>query len=323
MKKIVVILLLIVAIGAGLILWRGATSPVLGGERVPVLGILQTASHPALDRAREHFTKRARDLWGGKIDFLVFNAEGSAASAQIMADELHRDAAVIGIVTIGTLATQAMARTERSKPIIMTAVSDPESIGVLRSGGNICGTSDATDVARLIEVLRVLVPGARRVALLHNPAEPNSVAVVKRLEVCLAGVGLIPVRSGAMSESELPLVIDEALRSTDVLIVPPDNMVAQALPLVGRCAWDQKRVVLVFDPLLLMKGVLATVGGADYASLGRETADIAYHVLVGRVAPSSVPIKIVADAAIRVHRETARHLGIEVPDAIREQVILG
>lgn len=304
---------LVVVIVVLLCIFRG-DGVMKGG--VPIIGILQTASHPALDCVREQFVQRVRELWCDQVDFLVFNAEGNVVSAQVMAEDLKCNAAVVGICTIGTLATQVMAHIEDKKPIFMTAVSDPDDLGVVRVDGNVCGTSDAADAELLASVIRELVPQARKVVILHNPSEPNAISVLTRLQEALARHAFVVHKAGVASEGELPLVVEDIMRFTDVIVVPPDNMIAQALPFVVRRAFEERKLLFVFDPLLVMRGVFGAAGGADYASLGRKTAQVAHNVLVDGADPSDIAIQVVSDDCVRVHGATALRCGIAIPDVV-------
>ena len=276
------------------------------------IGILQTASHPALDAVREGFVQHFRKNLNKEIRFVVQNAEGSLATAHMIAQQMHNDDSIVGICSIATLATQAIAHVEKKKPIFFAAVSDPHALGVIHPGTNVCGTSDATDVEAMVQGLKTLVPQAKKVALLFNPAEANSVAIVEKLKHALDAAGLQWILAGVSSEAEIAHVVRVALQNADALIIPPDNTVACAIKLVGLIAWQEKKPVILSDKMLLSKGILAVAGGVDYNELGRESAECALSVLRQKIKPDQLPIKIVADKVIHVHKETLEHLGLHI-----------
>ena len=89
------------------------------------------------------------------------------------------------IVTRGTPGTMAAKRATTSIPIIVTSIGDPVGQGVVaslaRPGGNVTGmTSVATDLYRKrVELLRELVPAAKRIAALLNMETSDSASVAR------------------------------------------------------------------------------------------------------------------------------------------------
>ena len=88
------------------------------------------------------------------------------------------------IWTVGTLAPLAAKRATSTIPIVMIAAGDPVGSGLVaslaRPGGNVTGTSlMARDLgAKRLELLKELLPGISRVAILWNAANPYSSALV-------------------------------------------------------------------------------------------------------------------------------------------------
>ena len=84
------------------------------------------------------------------------------------------------IVTAGTPAALAAKEGTRTLPIVMAAIGDPIASGVVssvaRPGGNITGSTSMTPEidAKRLELLKELVPGASRIAILWNPANPGN-----------------------------------------------------------------------------------------------------------------------------------------------------
>lgn len=273
------------------------------------IGILQSASHPALDATREGIIKHLQKHMGKPVNIVVQNAEGSLATANLIAQQYHSDATVVAICTIGTLATQAMSRVEKQKPILMTAVSDPESLGVIHPGTNVCGTSDATDVQAMVDGMQKIPPNTKKVALLHNPAEPNSVAINNKLAKELEKRHLTCTLASVASESELLLVLRTALQNADAMLLPPVNTAACAIKTIGKIAWELKKpVIMAFDDL--QHGILAVAGGVNYTLLGEQTAAYAIQVINQGIKPDQLPVRIVSDPTIHVNKETLEHLGI-------------
>jgi ABC-type uncharacterized transport system substrate-binding protein len=89
------------------------------------------------------------------------------------------------IVTAGTPAVLAAKEGTRTIPIVMAAIGDPIAAGIVpslaRPGGNVTGlTSMTPDIdGKRLELLKEVVPGVSRIAVLWNPTNPNNAARVK------------------------------------------------------------------------------------------------------------------------------------------------
>ncbi|WP_050995065.1 ABC transporter substrate binding protein [Bradyrhizobium liaoningense] len=82
------------------------------------------------------------------------------------------------LVAAAPRATTALKSATATIPIVFVAVFDPVGLGLVQSlshpGGNLTGlaTSAGVTIGKQIEILRELVPGASRIALLVNPGNP-------------------------------------------------------------------------------------------------------------------------------------------------------
>jgi len=83
------------------------------------------------------------------------------------------------LVVAAPHATEVLKAATATIPIVFVAVADPVGLGLVQSlarpGGNITGLATYVPgnfVAKRIELLRELVPGASQIAILTNPANP-------------------------------------------------------------------------------------------------------------------------------------------------------
>ena len=92
------------------------------------------------------------------------------------------------IVTWGTPTVIAVQRATSTIPIVMAGAGDPVGSGFVaslaRPGGNITGLSTIqVDVsAKLVELFVELVPGMRRVGVVHNPNNPSTTMALRETE---------------------------------------------------------------------------------------------------------------------------------------------
>ena len=91
------------------------------------------------------------------------------------------------IIASGPQPALALKSATATIPIVFVAVYDPVGISLVQSlsrpGGNMTGLATSVPgdfVAKQIEILRELVPGASKIALLVNPRQPNAQADISR-----------------------------------------------------------------------------------------------------------------------------------------------
>ena len=311
------ILICLTAILAGLVV---KTVRSRSDEKSLVIGILQTASHPALDETRENFIAEMKRLTDGNVAFAVQNAEGSISQARTIAEHFHAHERIQAIFAIGTPAVQAAARAEKTKPIFIAAVSEPEALGIDQS--NLCGTSDRINTDAQAEFVQRLLPDVKSVFILYNPGEANSTAMVKRMKLSLLNRVIESSLLGVNGENEIAQAVLSGSRKADALLVPADNLLVGAMPLLAKEALKQNCPLIASDVPSVSKGALAAQG-ADYGDLGIQTALLAYQVLALGKTPLEIGIRDPENATIRLNQAALETLRIAVPEPIAEIAIGG
>lgn len=289
-------------------------------DNTVVIGILQTASHPALDQAREGFIQELEKLHPGRVQFIVQNAEGIVSQAQSIAASFHGNPKVKAIYAIGTPAAQAIAKIEKEKPIFIAAVTDPVQAGLMRPNGNVCGTSDRVDAKAQIAMIRKLLPLAKTVAVLYNPGETNSVAAVAAMEEAIKEAQLEVIKTGVLQHADVKTATMAAARKSDVLLVPTDNLLVAAMSTVASLAIEAKKTLVVSDPPSVGKGALACLG-VDYKNAGQVTAQIALKVLLDRKPPYEIEIATTQNPPLYINKQTLNAVGLQLPQGLNHRAV--
>jgi putative ABC transport system substrate-binding protein len=318
MKKIVITSVLILTLVGGLAALKSIK------KRAPqahyTIGIIQTASHPALDAAREGFIEELTSKLGKDVAFVVHNAQGSVPQAVALAQQCAADKSCDAFFAIATPAAQALHATEKIRPIIIAAVTDPESLGLL-DAQNICGTKDMIDVKGQINLIQQLIPDAKTVGLLYTAGEANSIALVNTMKQELKLRGLSAVDFAVSNEIELPGMVELACRKVDVILAPTDNTVACTISLIAKLCNERKKPLFASDNMLVAFGALAA-RGVDYHESGKLAAHHAEQVLVNAKKPHELPITQAESKKIFINKNTMQRLNVQVPESMRDIAIL-
>src|SRR6516162_7079218 len=167
---------------------------------MPVIGFLHAASADGVAGRLRAFRQGLKEngyIEGENVSIIYRWAEGRNDRLPELAAELaRRPVGVIAAVASNNAAFAAQAAT-RTIPIVFAVSDDPVKLGLVASlshpGGNMTGVNffNAEITAKRLELLRKLVPGAKRVALLVNPKEASNIErVVQEVEKAASTMGL-------------------------------------------------------------------------------------------------------------------------------------
>lgn len=295
-----------------------ATKDIAPARRLRI-GITQIATHPGIDAVRQGFLEemdRQGYKQGVKVDYDMSNANGDFAAAQAIAKRLAASDLAL-VFSISTPSTQACLQAMKNSkvPIIFGAITDPVSAGVVtsmeRPGGNVTGTADIWPVDDQFALLRQLVPKAKHVGVLFNPAESNSQHSMQMVRESAPKHGFEIVTTAVASSAEVPAAIRSLVGRVDAVYIPADNTVISAIAaVVGTC--EQKHVPLMpGDTSNVEVGGFGTIGH-DYKSVGAESAKIAARVLHGEAA-GTIPVGVSPVRAYFFNLRSAKTMGITIP----------
>ncbi|MDI3326989.1 MAG: ABC transporter substrate-binding protein [Alicyclobacillaceae bacterium] len=294
-----------------------------GGTSVKKIGIIQIVDHPALNEARDGFIQALADAGykeGEKVVFDRQNAQNDQTTAKTIADKFVRDKVDL-ILAVSTSAAQAVYNTTKSIPIVITAVTNPVSAGLVQSmdkpGTNVTGTSDAMPIAEHFKLIQEVLPNAKRIGFLYNPGETNSSEQFKEAQGAAPQFGFTLVPGAVSGVNEVKTATAQLADKVDAIYVPTDNTVVSAIATVVQTAKEKKIPVFGSEEGQVKQGALITKG-IDYHKLGYQAGQIAVRILKGED-PKSIPIETAREMNVVVNLKTAQELGIRIPDALLQK----
>jgi putative ABC transport system substrate-binding protein len=282
--------------------------------RLPTIGVLLTGNPYAevfLKGFRESL-KEAGYIDGQTIRLEVRSAEGRAARLPELAAELVR-LKVDVIVTSLTPAAQAAKQATGEIPIVMAPAGDPVATGLVaslaRPGGNITGLSavSAEIVGKALDLVREVIPAARRVAVLANEVDPFTRALLEQIGRAARALGMqiepVMTRPAAPLEAAFETMTN---KKVDAFIVQGtivrkeifDLAIKHRLPSFG----SNRQVA--------REGGLMSYA-ANAAEVYLVAVDYVGKVLKGRK-PADLPISLPTKFELVVNLKTARALGMVI-----------
>lgn len=275
------------------------------------IGILQTASHPALDAAREGFVATTKKRLGKNVEYVIKNAQGSIVTAHTIAQHFHADDSITALYAIATPALQAIASVEKEKPIFIAAVTDPNALGIIENKTNICGVTDMINIAGTINAIIKILPHVKTIALIYNPAESNSITQIALLEKELHKNKIETLHVGISTEAEIPHAIAYAVSKADALLTPTDNLIASAMPLISHLTRSAHKPLIACHNQAVEQAALMA-RGVDYYENGKETGEIAATVLLDKKKPYEIPIVATKSDTIMINKNVLDELNITI-----------
>lgn len=290
----------------------GGDDAAAEGESVSI-GISQIVSHPSLDAARDGFKAALEDA-GYDVDWDEQNAQGDQSIAASIAGAFASEDLDM-VLAVATPTAIAAAQAVTDIPVLFTAVTDPVGSALVESmeapGGNVTGTSDAVDVADILELVTRIAPDAETVGIVYNAGEPNAVTQVEWAQEAADELGLtielaIADTSGAVQQAADSLDVD-------AFFVITDNTVVSALETLIQVAESKQIPVIASEGDSVARGAIATIG-IDYYSLGYQTGEMAVRILKGEADPATTPVEVQTELALYLNTGAAERMGVTIPD---------
>ena len=289
--------------------------------RLPTIGF-QGATTPSAESQRiTAFVRRLRELdWieGRTIAIEVRFAEGrNEGFAEIAAEFVRRKVDVI--VTEGTASTFAAKQATSVIPIVSAVMGDPVGTGLVaslaRPDGNVTGLSSQTaDLAsKRLELLREVVPGLRRLAILGNVG--NSVTVLEMREVLAAArrFGLDVDTSEIRRAEDIVPAFDALSSRAQALYVAGDPLVTTNRIRINTLALGARLPTLYSSREYVEVGGLMSYG-PNFPDLFRRAAEYVDKILRG-AKPGDIPVEQPTKFDLVVNVTAAKALRLTVPES--------
>jgi putative ABC transport system substrate-binding protein len=288
---------------------------------MPMIGFLFSQSaDPFADRLRafRQGLKETGYVEGENLAIVYGSAEGQYDRLPALAGELVRRQVAV-IVAAGEPSTLAAKAATTTIPIVFAVAEDPVRRGLIaslaRPGGNLTGINffNAELVAKRLELLRELVPGASRVPVLVNPSNiASGERTEKEVEAAARAMGLQIQVLNASTGREIDTAFAALVRErADALFVGPDGFFN------GRRVQLATMAARHAVPITSATREIAEVGGL--MSYGPNIADAwrQLGVYTGRVLkgakPADLPVVQSSKFELIINAQTARMLDLIIP----------
>jgi len=226
------------------------------------------------------------------------------------------------LTSLGSPATQAAKRATTTIPIVMESLADAVATGLVpnlaRPGGNLTGVSGfAPELSgKRLELVRELLPSARRVAVLANRANPATGSVLRAAEAAADHMRLQLQIVDVRQPAELSAAFDTIKGGhNDALVLVADPLLFSQMRRIIELAAEHRL------PTMYETRLFPEAGGLlSYGPLARERFQrMAVYVdrILRGARPGDLPVEQASTFELVLNLRTAKSLRLDVPPKLR------
>ena len=303
-----------ISVLAGSAAWPLAARAQQPGK-LPTIGFLGTVTQS--EWPVEAFDKRLRELdWieGRTITIEYRWAEGRDERITEFVAEFVRSK--VDVLVTGGNAVSAAKQATSTIPIVFAVAADALGSGFVdslaRPGGNVTGLTLQSPelVGRRLNLLREVLPGRHRLAVMANVGYPAAKQELAEVEATAGALGF-EVAPVEIRRTEDVAPAFEMLKSQiDALYVVADALISANHNRIITFALS-KRLPTIFTRDYAQAGALMSYG-PKLPALFRRAAEYVDKILRG-AKPGDLPVEQPTKFDLVINLTTARALGIEVP----------
>ncbi len=225
------------------------------------------------------------------------------------------------LVAPATLEAVALGKASSDIPIVCPALADAVHLGLIkteaRPGRNVTGIEPyiAGLPAKHIELARELVPGASKIGLLTNDADPKGAPQTRELNSAIAEMGLTSFPVNADQPSEIGPALERlATAKVDVVIVLQTNLLLLRRFEISKAATEKRLPTVYGYRENVLAGGIASYG-VDLRWCYRRAAYFVDRILKGSK-PGDLPIEFPTSFWLAINARAAKSLGINLPNGL-------
>jgi putative ABC transport system substrate-binding protein len=223
----------------------------------------------------------------------------------------------VDVIVTGGNAAVAAKQASSVIPIVFALMEDPVSMGLVESlarpGGNVTGLSmQQTETAgKRLELLREVVPGLRRLAIMVNVGNPASVLDMGEAQATARTLGLEVTTSEIRRAEDIAPAFEALKDRAQALYVVGDALVMTHRVRINTLGLAARLPTIFFLREYVEAGGLMSYG-PNIADLFRRAADFVDKILRG-AKPGEIPVEQPTKFDLAINLTTAKALGLDVP----------
>ena len=222
------------------------------------------------------------------------------------------------IVTVGS-AVPTVKQATAVIPIVFAVGIDPVATGLVASlghpGGNVTGLSlQAANLSgKRLELLREVIPRLRRLAIIFNAGNEQTVLEMSETRAAAQTLGLEAVPLEIRRSADIAPAFEVLNAQADALYVVVDQLVVANLMRILTFALSA-RLPMIFSTRDFVRSGGFMSYGPNYSDMFRRSADYVDKILRG-MKPGDIPVEQPTKFELVINVTTAKAIGITIPES--------
>ena len=205
-------------------------------------------------------------------------------------------------------------------PIVFATVADPLSTGLIaslaRPGGNVTGLSLTSPelAGKRLELLREIVPGLRRLAIMANADYPPAVRELDEVDTAAHPLGIEIIALKIQRAADIAPAFEALKGRAEALYVVGETLTSVNQVRINSFALAARLPTMLVNREWLEAGGLMSYG-PNFPSLYRRAGDFVDKILRG-TKPADIPVEQPTKLDLVINVITAQAIGLDVPPTL-------
>lgn len=277
---------------------------------VPKIAMITWRGETDAERGFEEGINRSR----GPVNIVRYPADQDMSKLERIIAAINQDPVSL-IYVFGTTATKFVLSRIETTPVVFNVVSLPVATGIIeswpRSGNNCVGMSNKVPVHHQLKAFQ-LTCAFKRLGIIFNPGEQNSLAQVQQLESLSHALGYRLHAYPITKKAEIAQALADVKKTVDAVYIPADSLIKSlGREIVGVLNENKIPSMTAVESMVSDDGVLLGLV-PSYYDLGIAAAKKADRILAGQ-APGAIASATLDHFQFWVNMRTAEKIGIQIP----------
>ena len=272
------------------------------------VSIIKVVEHEAINAVVEGIKD---ELKGRGVKYDIETCQADPALAYQIATKFVNDKTDV-IVAVGTTPAQcAFGFAKLGKPkaklgqakLVFSSVTEPTGIAKSFANCNTTGVSNFVSLKPQLELFKKLQPKLKKLGIIYNSGESNSISIIKKLEKECAVQGITLVKQSIQQSADIPQAITKLKTNVDAVFITNDNTALSGIPCIVQ-ACDKVKIPAALGP--------------NQYEIGRQTGRIIKRIQNGENI-NEISVEYPDTMELFLNKEKAKELDITVPaDILKE-----
>jgi putative ABC transport system substrate-binding protein len=225
----------------------------------------------------------------------------------------------VDVIVTGGAAVLTLKKATPVIPIVFPVALDPVGSGMVESlarpGGNVTGLSlQATDLAsKRLELLREVVPGLRRLAIMFDVGSAQSVLEMGEVQTAARALSLEIAPQQIRRAEDIAPALAALKTQAEALYVVGDALTTANRKRIATLALSAGLPAIFYPRDFAQEGGLISYG-PNFPALFRRAAEFVDKILRG-TKPADIPVEQPTKFDLVVNLTTAKALGLTIPES--------